>query len=351
VDVAEPPRIVLESPEACADAPRLEGLLRGALARARAPGDAWSVDVKIERTDDAHELRARAGITDASGVQVARRVLSNHAADCEGLARAVGVWASLVFEAQLAREHSARDDAAEPDAQRDGPPEAGGGAGSGKNSATRDSDDEPGAGAGTTARSSGKTAGGTPTATKPDIRVAGPTPEDPLAPESDGASANDRLSTLEVGSGAFVMALGSAALGGLSMHAALGRAPGPFLRPAIFVGETWTPSWMSDSKTYLNSTWTAARVDGCLRLPLSSEPRQGFQLDPCVGTEVGSRQAGGTSTTGVSFGPAIDVRKELGSGIAATLRGVGGIDVAGSEPRVTDRLSARLELALSSGIW
>jgi hypothetical protein len=160
VDVAEPPRIVLETPEACADAPRLEGLLRGALARARAPGDAWSVDVKMERTD-AHELRARAGITDASGAQVARRVLSNHAADCEGLARAVGVWASLVFEAELAREHSAKDDSMEPNAARDRPRETDG-TGAGATSDVRDGGDDPGAGAGTTARSSGSTTGEPP---------------------------------------------------------------------------------------------------------------------------------------------------------------------------------------------
>jgi hypothetical protein len=159
VDVAEPPRIVLETPEACADAPRLEGLLRGALARARAPGDAWSVDVKMERAD-AQELRARAGITDGSGVQVARRVLSNHAADCEGLARAVGVWASLVFEAELAREHSAtRGDAAEADAARDAPRETDG-TGAGATGGARDGADDPGGG--TTAGSSGKTLGGSP---------------------------------------------------------------------------------------------------------------------------------------------------------------------------------------------
>jgi hypothetical protein len=103
---------------------------------------------------------------------------------------------------------------------------------------------------------------------------------------------------------------------------------------------------------YANSTWTAARVDSCVRVPLSTESRRGFELDPCVGGEVGnSTQAGGATKTGLSFGPAIDVRKQLGNNLAATLRGVGGVTVAGGERRVGDNLSARLELALSCGLW
>jgi hypothetical protein len=363
VDVAEPPRIVLETPEACADAPRLEGLLRGALARARAPGDAWSVDVKMERTD-AHELRARAGITDASGAQVARRVLSNHAADCEGLARAVGVWASLVFEAELAREHSAKDDSMEPNAARDRPRETDG-TGAGATSDVRDGGDDPGAGAGTTARSSGSTTGEPPRRqdAKKDAKRGegessevshlaawrlGGSPQDPASPESDESLRDDGRRRLEVGSGAFVMARAAGTLGGLSIHAALGIPPGPFVRPAIFVGETWTP----DSKTNQNSTWTAARVDGCVRLPLSKGRQRGFQLDPCLGGEVGnSTQTGGKTKTGLSFGPAIDVRKQLGNSLAATLRGVGEVTVAGGERLIWNNLSARLELALSCGIW
>ena len=366
MDVAEPPRIVLETPEACADAPRLEGLLRGALARARAPGDAWSVDVKMERTD-AQELRARAGITDGSGVQVARRVLSNHAADCEGLARAVGVWASLVFEAELAREHSAtRGDAAEADAARDAPREADG-TGAGATGGAQDGDDDPEAGAGTTAGSSGRTIGGSPRrqdAKRGEVESSeishlaalrlGGSPEDPASPESDESLADGGPRTLEVGTGAFVMAHGSSVgLGGLSIHAALAMTRSFFLRPAIFVGETWMPNWIPDAKMYANSTWTAARVDGCVRVPLSKEPRRGFELDPCpLGVEVGnSTQAGGATKTGLSFGPAIDVRKQLGNNLAATLRGVGGLTVAGGEPLVRDNLSARLELALSCGLW
>jgi hypothetical protein len=89
-----------------------------------------------------------------------------------------------------------------------------------------------------------------------------------------------------------------------------------------------------------------------VRVPLSKESRRGFELDPCVGGEAGnSTQAGGTTKTGLSFGPAVDVRKQLGNNLAATLRGVGGLTVAGGEPLVRDNLSGRLELALSCGLW
>src|SRR5580658_2835632 len=106
LDVTEPPRIVWESPGACAASAHSEDLLRQAVASARAPGLAWGVRIRVEPTSD-HTLRAEGQIMGEGGTVVARRLLSGAPGDCDGLARAVGVWASLVLDAQRARADSA----------------------------------------------------------------------------------------------------------------------------------------------------------------------------------------------------------------------------------------------------
>ena len=108
MDVAEPPRIVVESHASCANAERAEELLHDALGAARAPGHAWTVTMRVQPAAD-HALRA-AGRNHgrSSGLLVADRVLSVPAGDCQGLARAVGVWASLVLEQELARRRRSR---------------------------------------------------------------------------------------------------------------------------------------------------------------------------------------------------------------------------------------------------
>ncbi len=105
MDVAEPPRIVVESRASCANAERVEELLHDALGSARAPRHAWTVAMRVQPTAT-HTLNAEGEITDEAGLLVADRLLSVPAGDCRGLARAVGVWASLVLEQELARGHS-----------------------------------------------------------------------------------------------------------------------------------------------------------------------------------------------------------------------------------------------------
>src|SRR5215467_4408302 len=98
---AEPPRIVFEAPAPCGDASRAEALLRKALAPAKAPG-AWTVSMRVEQ-GDGRALRAEGEIADENGAPVAHRALMETTTECSGLARAVGVWASLVLDAEVQR--------------------------------------------------------------------------------------------------------------------------------------------------------------------------------------------------------------------------------------------------------
>ena len=101
MDVPEPPQIVFEQPSACADAARAEASFRGALAPSTAPTAAWTVALRIGRVNG--ELRATGEITDGSAAPVAHRTITRGGVECAALARAVGVWASLVLDAEVQR--------------------------------------------------------------------------------------------------------------------------------------------------------------------------------------------------------------------------------------------------------
>jgi hypothetical protein len=92
VNPAEPPRILLEGAGSCPNAHRLESLLESSLGPARAPQAGWVVALRLEKTTS-RVLRAEGDITDSDGTPVARRVVSGSLADCDALARAIGVWA------------------------------------------------------------------------------------------------------------------------------------------------------------------------------------------------------------------------------------------------------------------
>ena len=103
VDVAEPPRIVVESRASCASAERAEELLHDALGRrAGARPRVDGVDASpADRGARAPRRRRESSTNSASSSPTG--LLSVPAGDCRGLARAVGVWASLVLEQELAR--------------------------------------------------------------------------------------------------------------------------------------------------------------------------------------------------------------------------------------------------------
>jgi len=340
VDVAEPPRIVLESPESCPDAARVDAALHRALASARAPGRAWIVAMSVERTN-ARALRAEADISDDHGTPVAHRTLSESATagspavpgrisfvapdrmNCEGLARAVGVWASLVLDAELARAKDGQPPTRPVEAPK-----------------TQDKPQETQAA---------------------DALWPAPAPEEKPSPEHDWYLHHDDTHSVELGVGAFLMAgAGTNALAGFSPYVTFETSHGLFFRPALLAGQTWTAL---APPSHVDASWLALRFDTCLRLPGLYNEHRGIQLDLCAGPEGGvasvaaSVDANGATVSSAgtipyfAVGPSVDLRGELGSQLAVTLRGVGGFNIVqSSNAPDPSPASARAEVALSWGI-
>lgn len=317
---------------------RSEDVLRQAVASARAPGTAWVVRIRVEPTN-AHSLRAEGEIIGENGSVIAHRTLSGAAGDCDGLARAVGVWASLVLDTERARSS----------------PEA--------------------------APAGGTASAGAPTTTgatsspgrSPDLGVADGHPEmtwpapavlEKPSPEHEWYLHHDDERTLELGVGAFLMmGTGANTLAGATPYVVIEAGNGIFLRPSLAIGQSVMPL---ASAAEVRATWAAARFDTCLRLPGLYTRHRGIQLDTCAGADLGFTHFGaapaGTAGTPVnvltipfaSVGPSLELRGELGGSLAVALRGVAGFNVV--RPGFDDgtgthievpQWSGRIELALS----
>ena len=300
MDAAEPPRIVFESPAACRESDHAESLLRRTLAPARAPGHGWVVTLRVERSTG-KSLRAEGEISDGSGAPVAHRTLGAATGDCGGLARAVGVWASLVLDEEVRRTAIVAT-SAQPDSRAvDG---ASGGASaapaSGVGSATS-REDGPGEGA---------SPGGDGTAVdaasgEPKSLWPSPAPPDKPSPEHDWYLHHDTDRTLEAGAGVFLMTgTGGGALAGPNVFLVVEAGHGLFLRPSLALGQSLTSLPPSDVSS---SMWSAARFDTCLRLPGLYTKQHGMQLDLCGGGDIGftrvtrALQDQGTSTTTLPY--------------------------------------------------
>jgi hypothetical protein len=314
MDAAEPPRLVFEGAAECADRDRAEELFRQPLAQALARG--WVVTMRIGAAT-LPAVSAEGEITDDRGTRRGHQVLPGNAADCAALARAMGAWASGVLQTEAAV------------VQAPAQPES---------------------------RQATGSAGGTlpplppapaPPAAPPAPPVASPAP--PVAPltrpappaahppiGSFGPEApspgekHEEAAPLELGVGTFLMIGGGAgAYFGVAPFLIDDVGQAVFLRPSVAVGKSIA--------TDLPSTWVAARLDTCMRLPGRYATRGGLQLDLCGGADVGfsyisSGTLPGNPPTGqtlpyVDLGPSLDLRAEAGS-VAVTLRGLAGIDVA-----------------------
>jgi len=315
LDATEPPRIVFEAPAACRDGEGAGQALRTGLAAARAPSSGWTLTLRVEPAGT--HLRATSELSDASGARVAHRELSETTSDCSGLARAAGVWAGLVLDAEVEK---ARALTSEP------VPSIAAAAGDGMAGAS--------------------------------VATGWPPPAEtvPATPEHDWYLHHEDTRSLELGAGVFIMSgSGGGALAGPILFAVIESGHGIFLRPSLGFGQTLTSIPPSDVKS---ATWGAGRFDGCLRLPGLYSQHHGMQLDVCAGADVGMThiQASNNSTNlpYLTVGPSIDLRGELGGTISAVLRGVMGVDVLrGSyvdNDGATEQpppVSARLELAFS----
>jgi hypothetical protein len=326
---AEPPRIVFESPSPCRDADRAEKLLHDSLSSSRAPGAGWRVTMRVERDPQKH-LMATGEIEDGDGVSVADRTLDGEGADCAGLAKAVGVWASLVLDSRMQAAAALEQPAPTPPTSP--VPEA---------------------------RAAPSTAVAPSTTPTP----AWPAPAQPeqKTPEHDWYLHHEagQGRTFELGAGTFLATgVSGGALAGPTIFAVIESGRGIFLRPALVFGGSLTSLPPSDVRS---SMWGAARIDACLRLPGLYTRHKGMQLDLCGGTDVGvtSIESGGTTSTTTTLpywdlGPSVDLRGELASSLSAVLRLVAGIEVLREDyqnqqgqPEAIPLVTGRVELALS----
>jgi hypothetical protein len=301
LDAAEPPQIVFENTASCDHTHQAEMDLKEALSRARAPAPGWLVKVRIHNSG-ANGVQADGDISDESGAPLGHREFTGKASDCDGLARAVVVWASLVLDAEMRRPRTA--DAAGEEAAKN----AEGGA-------------------------------------KADTRVArihkpkDSLPDLPWLPPDDTPSREDEPATQEIGAGTFVMS-------GIGGHPYVGGTPflviaatNSFLfRPAVALGESIEgPS----------STWVALRLDGCFRLMGQYASQRGLQMSLCGGVDVGVIDGLGLELPFISPGPSIDLGGELASALSLVVRGIGGVNAARDSRLDTPFAWARGELDLS----
>jgi hypothetical protein len=320
VDAAEPPRIVFENSAQCTDGSRAGELLKQMLAPAQTPGHAWVVRMRIETTA-AGDLRADGEITNEEHVAVGHRTFTGKAPDCRGLARAMGVWASLVLDGEAKRPQSTGS-TSDPSAK----PEAGSGP-TGTSAAALDAQQ------GTKAQ----TAAVAPEARRPPVDTWPPSPEPAEKPTH-----RDDARGFELGLGGFLMSGTGGLLVGATTFFFVEVAKGFFLRPAIAIAAGGAPLAAQSAMTL-----GGGRLDGCLRVVGLYSNLQGLQFDLCGGVDAGVVDVSSQLLPYVALGPSMDLRGDLGRGFAITLRGVVGAHVV--RDGSMDLFAGRGELAMSWG--
>ncbi|MEO6420913.1 MAG: hypothetical protein ABIP39_15985 [Polyangiaceae bacterium] len=286
---------MLEQPAACAEGDGAKGLFSRALATSPAPEAGWSVHVRIEKTPGG--LTATGEMFDARSLPVANRIFKSEGTTCAPLAKAIGVWSSLVLDNQPA---------VTPEAPKTAAPV-----------------------------------------------VASEVPWLPMAPPPEKASPEQYLflrhpeasaRSLEIGAATFIMdGLGTGGLFGGAIFGVAELGGGFFLRPALAIGQS-----IGDNVHDAGIAFT--RIDGCGRIPGFYRERRGMQLDLCGGADVGVIRTNGRTLGFFAPGPAIALRGELASELSAELRGAALINltrVSELDAQGASLFAGRAEFALT----
>ena len=226
----------------CIDADRADDTLRRTLAPAKAPG-AWTVVLRVSRVHGI--LRGEGEITDDHGAPVAHREFTNGPSfECASVARAVGVWASLVLDAEVDRAAHA---------------------------------------AATVPSPAAKLASAQGLERRP-VADARPEPEGAArvlrAPEARPRQAERRDRRGRVPD--VRHRHGRPRRSGVFLIIEIDN--GVYLRPMIAAGRTVSPL-LPTGDVY--GTWGITRFDVCLRIPGMYNPRRGLQVDTCGGADLG----------------------------------------------------------------
>jgi hypothetical protein len=296
--------VVVEATSACADRARAQSALANALANARAPkrgptGAAWQVRVGVDDTGATKTATAR--IVDDRGSLVAERSVSDRTA-CTPLARAIGAWASLVLDDELAR--------------------------------ARDAADAP-------LRSASASASVNTNATPMNAPSEGRDGRPPILESVDGSTAKDVDAvpaqtedgrTFEVGLSGYVrdgLAADSGFAGG-SAFVAFEVAKGWFVRPAVSYGTSTVQVALGEGHRS-SFTHVGLRGDFCRRIPGNYIERRGLELDLCLGSDTSRVWGTGPDSEDLSamresVGPSAALRGELGGSANLELRLASGVN-------------------------
>ncbi|MBX3189259.1 MAG: hypothetical protein KF819_19705 [Labilithrix sp.] len=241
---------------------------------------------------------AEAVIVDDAGGVVARRTVTDHSTSCVALARAIGAWATLVVDAELAR---AKEEA--PPARSGNPP----------------------------------VWGFAPAPPVQAVSAPEPAPESDtpaLAPD-DTPPSLERSIAIELGSMVYlrngVSATGGVA--GLAPFVTIEVAKGWVLRPSAYFGRSTGDVPLGPAGA-ASLSHIGARADFCRRIPGNYIERRGVSLDLCAGVDAAlliSDAIGGSGPSGragrVGVGPGAVLRGELGAGLALELRSLFGANL------------------------
>lgn len=305
--------VVVETTSACPDRARAQAALADALASARAPkrsGQAKTWLVRLAVENDAKQKKGTARIIDDRGTTVAERTVDDRAA-CTPLARALGAWAALVLDDELAR--------------------------------ARDAADAP-APAPTPAPAREEKSFAPVTLDRTDWR----SPQDPdyVAPETM------KPWTLELGMMGYLRdgLTGATGFAGGSAFAAFEVSPGLFVRPAFYFGTSTTLVATQSTSDRAPATQLGGRGDFCKRIPGNYIERRGLELDLCVGGDLSGVTARTNAIGRASLGPSAAFRGEIGANANLELRLVTGYNFIREPLFQEERLSmvyAQAEVGVS----
>lgn len=306
------PAIVIEPERACAAPNVAEAWVRESMRGTRSPRGEWTLRISFSSPS-----RIAAVLEDEERRPVAHRDLfSRTARECEGTMHAAGVWASLVLDAELLREHEIER--------------------------------APG--------SSAPAASAAPEPVPGPSSLGGAIREVPSSPPSSPVADSRHV---ELGLGT-------------SLGSGLG-APAPVLAGVVgFVFfDVWKALSMRASLSFAtaidepSSDRETLRLDACARTAGHYRQDQGLQLDLCAGPETGTfRVLGNDQKMHVrplfGIGPSAGLRGDLGRSFGVEIRGVAAYElVRGAESSDAALgpagaslapLSARAELTITLGV-
>ncbi|HSO40713.1 MAG TPA: hypothetical protein VLT33_49645 [Labilithrix sp.] len=318
---------VLEARAGCSDQEQARAALNEALLVARAPTHGgprqhgarlatsapphWTVTMTVG-PPAAGPKSVEAVIVDDAGTIVAQRTLTDRSARaCLPLARAVGAWASLVLDAEMNR---ARDD--------DG------------------HDAAPAAAPGSAVAGSARPDATLVVGREGSIADSVPTPavEGPRTAVELGTMVYLRNGLMRTGG-----------VAGLSPFVTVELTPSWVLRPALFFGRSTEKIASSTGDDGAVVSHLGARTDFCRRIPGNYIERRGVEADLCAGVEGGIvTPSKGASTSGrVGVGPSVNMRGELGGGVALEIRALLGSNLIQYAAEQTPLVFASAEIGMS----